>query len=147
MVVLMSGQGRPPCEGLLAVGKGTLVWSLAGVDAPVPGERAGIAEWLRSCEFTWTSVTRESLSYLTTPLALVRLLTSMHTLVNSECRSLDELFAAVREVTDMGADTAVNPLMPSKITAPCKCFSAGTAGIGLRSLCGIVGGSVDNSMR
>jgi len=47
MVILMPGQGRPPCEGLLAVCIGALVRPLAGVDSAVPRKGAGVGEWLQ----------------------------------------------------------------------------------------------------
>lgn len=47
---------------------------------------------------------------LAATLTHVRLLASVHTLVNGQSRSLDELLTAVGVVADVRADTAVDPL-------------------------------------
>lgn len=46
-MILMSGQGRAPGEGLLAVGVRALVRTLSRVNSSVPGQGAGIREWLQ----------------------------------------------------------------------------------------------------
>ena len=46
MVVLVPRECGSTGKGLLAIRKWTLVRAFARVDAPMPGERARIAEWL-----------------------------------------------------------------------------------------------------
>lgn len=46
VVVLVASQSGATGEGLLAVGVGALVWALAGVDASMAGQRAGITKGL-----------------------------------------------------------------------------------------------------
>lgn len=82
-MVLMSGEGRPPREGLLTIGIRTLVRPFARVNTTMPGERAGVTERLQTCKYIDISQ-QSSPSYLSTPLALMRLLASVHSLMHSE---------------------------------------------------------------
>ena len=70
----------------------------------------------------------------------------MHSLVHREGRPLDELLPTVRVVANMRPDTAVDPLMSSKVAASRECFTACAARIGFRGLCWGIGGSVNNAM-
>lgn len=90
VVILVAGQGGAARKGLLAVGVGALVRALAGVDATMASQRAGVAK------------------RLATALALVRLLAGVDTTVDGQSRALDELLAAAREVADMRTDASVN---------------------------------------
>jgi hypothetical protein len=86
-------------------------------------------------------------SYLSTSLALVRFLASVHPLVHRESRSLDELLPTVWVVADMWSDTTVDSLMSSKVTASGKGLPARAARIRFWRLCWIVRGSVDDTVR
>lgn len=100
----MSCQGGAAGEGLLAVGVWTLVRSLAGVDAAMPSQGAGVTEGLSRSEWMYP----EQRSYLATSLAHVRLVTGVDTCVYSQGRPLDELLATVGPLAHMGSLAAVD---------------------------------------
>lgn len=84
----MPGEGGASCECLLTVGVGASVRPLAGVNPPVPGQRAGVAKRLAAA------------------LTHMRLLASVDTLVHSKCRPLDKLLSTC--VALVGAVSAVD---------------------------------------
>lgn len=92
VVVLVAGEGCAASEGLLAVGVGTLVWPLAGVDSAVSGERGGVAEGLAA------AVTH------------VRLFAGVDAGVDCQGRALDELFTAAGPVTRVRSNPTMNAL-------------------------------------
>lgn len=116
----MASEGGSTGEGLLAVGIGALVWSLARVSSAMASQRATVTERLG------------------TSLAVVRLLTSVHSLVDSQGRSLNEHLSAGRPVADVRSDAAVDALVSSEIAPSRKSFSASATGIGLDRLLGLL---------
>lgn len=92
VMVLVTGQGRPTSECLLAVGVRALVGSLARMDTTMPSQRRRIAKGLAA-----------SLTHM-------GLLTSVYTRVYCQGGALDKLLSAARPVTSMGPDTSVDSL-------------------------------------
>lgn len=108
VLVLMPRQGSAASEGLLAVGVRALVRTVTRMGASMTGQRAAIAEGP------------------STPLAHVRLLSSMHAVVYGQSRSLDELLAALRKVTHMGSVASVDSFVTRQITTPGETLSTRT---------------------
>lgn len=106
----MAGEGGSAGEGLLAVGVRALVRALSGMCPAMPGERAAVAEGLGCMSAIKMSKSIGNRTYLCASLAVVRLLSSVHSLVHCQGRPLDELLAAVGPVANMGTDTAVDAL-------------------------------------
>lgn len=92
VVVLVAGKGGAAGECLLAVGVGTLVWPLAGVDSAVSGERGGVAKGLAAA------------------ITHVRLFTGVDAGVDGQGRALDELFTAAGPVTRVRSNPTMNAL-------------------------------------
>jgi hypothetical protein len=91
VVILVARQGGTPRKCLLAVGVRAFVGALAGVDAAMAGQGAGVAKGLAAA------------------LALVRLLAGVDAAVDGQGGALDKLLATAGEVADMGADASMNP--------------------------------------
>ena len=121
VVILVSREGGAARESLLTICVGALVWSLAGVRASVASQGAAVAERLG------------------TGLAVVWLLASMHTLVDGQSGTLNELLTAVRIIADMWPVSGVNALVASKIAAPRESFATSAARVGLDRLLGRLG--------
>lgn len=113
VVVLMPGQGCTARKGLLAVNIRALVWPLPRVNSTMTRERAAVTEGLSAT------------------LALVGFLAGMHTLVDGQGRSLDELFPTSRVIANVGTDSAVDALMARKIAPPGKALPTRLAGVRL----------------
>lgn len=144
----MSGKSCSPRECLLTVRKWALVRPLAGMDPPMSRQRARVTKGLRryvSQLFQRGPIV--CVSYLAAAFAKVRLLTSVHSLVNREGRPLDKLLPAFREVANMRTDTAMDSLVPSQITASSERLAAGTARIGLCGGRGVISWPIYHAMR
>jgi hypothetical protein len=87
MVHLVSCQRCPSSEGLLAVGKRTLVGAFARVCPPMPSQRAAITKGFA------------------TSFAHVRFLASMNAIMDGEGTTLDELLPTARIVASVRANT------------------------------------------
>jgi hypothetical protein len=109
----VTSQGGTTREGFLAVGVRALVRSLARVDAAMASQRAGVAEWLGSVS---VCVQRMELvlTYLSTTLAHMRLLTRVDALVHCQGGALDELLAAVGVIAHVRTNAAVNTFCKSQ---------------------------------
>lgn len=112
----MAGEGGSAGKGLLAVGVRALVRALSRVCSAMSGKRAAVAEGLCAS------------------LAVVRLLSSVHSLMHGQGRPLDKLLAAVRPVANVRTDSAVDALVTSEITASRETLSTSTAWVGLDRL-------------
>lgn len=111
VMVLVARESGTPSEGLLACGVRAFVRSFTRVNATMSGERAGITEGLQNWGQQRAIGRQSSLrTHLATSLAHVGLLAGVDTLVDSQCRALDELLATVGEVADMRPDTGVDAL-------------------------------------
>lgn len=113
-MVLMTRQGRPTSECLLAIGVWALVWPFSRMNAAMSSKGAGIAEWLLTVSMLSCWEFKDE-SYLAATLAHMRLLTSVNTLVNGQSRALDELFPTVGIVADVWPDTTVNSFYQSLV--------------------------------
>jgi hypothetical protein len=108
MVILMPRQGRPASERLLAVGIWALVGSLARVNPAVAGKGATITEGLYS-HISRSPLQGSNLAtvpHLSASLALMGLLASMYSLVNSQGGTLNELLSA--GFANVGAVSGMN---------------------------------------
>lgn len=106
VVALVTRQCRLSRECLLAVGKWADVGTLAGMCSSMSGKRAAVAKLFAA------------------GLALVRLLTSMNTLVNGQSRPLDELFPA--DIARMRPVSRMDAFVAAEIASAGKGAVAGT---------------------
>lgn len=83
-MILMTSQSCATSKGFLTIGIRTFVWSFAGMDPSMPGQGAGIAKWLRNRSQSTNNGLLRNNTDLTTPLAHMRLLTSMYTRMYSQ---------------------------------------------------------------
>lgn len=105
----MTRQSCATRKGLLAVGVGALVRSLARMDSAMTRERRGIAEGLAAA------------------LTHMRLFSSVDARVHCESRALNELLSTAWIITDVGAYSAVNTFMSGEITSASKSLATGRA--------------------
>lgn len=73
-------------------------------------QRATVTKRLLTLALREVSLEGEKITYLGTSLAVVRLLASVHSLVDSQGRSLNEHLSAAGPVADVRSDTAVDAL-------------------------------------
>lgn len=110
-MVLVTGEGGSTSECLLAIGVRALVRTLSRVCPAVAGERAAVTERL-----IWVSALVTNIrylfsgTYLGAGLAMMRLLACVNSLMDSQGRSLDELFSTAGPVANVRSNTTVDAL-------------------------------------
>ena len=109
VVILMTVQRRSPGKGLLAVGIGAFVGSLARVYPSVSREGARITEWLQLCQLGKYQESSTS-THFATSLAHVRLLPCVYPHMDSQRRPLNKLFTTARMFALMWTDSTMYPL-------------------------------------
>jgi hypothetical protein len=109
-MLLVPGECCPSRERLLAAGERAFVGSLPGVYSPMARQGAGITEGLALCQYFHNPQPRvQFVTYLATPLARMRLLSRMHSLMYSQGRSLYESLPAACVLAHMRPMPSVNP--------------------------------------
>jgi hypothetical protein len=113
-MILMAGQGSATRKGLLAIGIWALVRSLSRVDTTMARQGTRVTEGL------WVSglglvIKHKMLGnggrmYLSATLTHMGLLARVNTLMHGQSRALNKLFATVRILAYVRADTTVDTL-------------------------------------
>lgn len=104
----MPFHGGLPCESLLAHGLLALVWSLAGVNSPMPRKGAGVTERLRTSVYDKNA--REIMTYLFADFTRMRLFACVCSDMHCQSRTLDEALIAARVLTGVRLFVCMNLL-------------------------------------